>query len=229
VKNLSVDFKEKKIISDYSYDFYSEKFYVIFGKSGVGKSTILRTFANLIKYDGEIFLDNENTQNILPQKLRTQIHYLHQEPILFEGDVKNNLKLPFNLKNNHNLKYSEEKVRELLSLTGLDTSILSEKIKNLSGGEKQRICLIRAILIEPKFLLLDEPSSALDMGSESQLIDILKNISNKIGVICVSHSAKIILNADIKLLMENTQLIQKDEELNYDKIYKMVENEQSYS
>jgi ABC-type iron transport system FetAB ATPase subunit len=229
VKNLRVEFTGKQIINNCNYTFKQNKFYVIFGKSGSGKSTLLKTFTNLIPFKGNIFLENKDIMQISPQYLRKKIHYLHQEPVLFEGNVEENLKLPFTLKNNSDLKFDIKKAIRILKDMDLSKDILKQKVHKLSGGEKQRICLARAILLQPNYLLLDEPSSALDMSNEMQIIDIIKKISENITVIAVSHSAKIILNAEIKILMEDTTLYQINENLTYDKIYEIVDNEQSHS
>lgn len=225
IDNLSIFIEKKSIITKCSYSFKSKKMYVIFGKSGSGKSTFLKALPNLICHDGKISLNDLDICTMSPLLVRKKVHYLHQEPVLFTGTVEENLKLPFGLKYNTKLVYSRNDTIKFLQMTGLGQDILDVNAENLSGGEKQKICLVRALILKPDFLLLDEPSSALDIVSEGQLIMMLQQIAKSIGVIVVSHSARIIQSADIALLLENKRLNQVVEELTLERIYSLLGDE----
>lgn len=229
IQKICVKIGEKQIVSDCCRSFESGNFYVIFGKSGSGKSTLLKAVANLQPFSGDILFNNQSMDTASPGQYRRQVHYLHQEPVLIPGTVQDNLQMPFQLAVNRSLMFDESKAVELLTFVGLDKSFLNQKSDKLSGGEKQRVCLVRAMMMQPDFLLLDEPSSALDMGAEGQIIDLLKQISECIGVIVVSHSARVIASADMPLLMQDGKLSDVKSGMTMDEIYQMVEDERSNS
>ena len=202
------------LLENCDYVFEENKFYVIFGKSGSGKTTLLKAIASLFPFEGVIRLDDTDISKINPFEYRKTVLYMQQEPVLFPGTVEDNIKFPFNLKLNKDEKFSDEKLNSYLNLTGFDKEILSKNAEKLSGGEKQRICLIRSLMLNPAFLLLDEPTSALDMGMENEIIKILKGIDT--SVIAVSHSKTLIEEADKAILMtkkklEETNKLAKDE------------------
>lgn len=143
------------------------------GASGTGKSTLLKILARLIKpWRGEMFYQGKSFREISPLEWRSKIHYVAQKPVVFEGSMEDNLKIPFTLKNSqatydHNaaLNYMEEVL--------LPADLLKQKAYTLSGGEAARMSLVRALLIEPVVLLLDEPTAYLDNESASKVINLV--------------------------------------------------------
>jgi ABC-type dipeptide/oligopeptide/nickel transport system ATPase subunit len=107
----------------------------------------------------------------------------------------------------------------------LSKDILDKNITLLSGGEKQRIALIRSVLINPKFILLDEPTSALDIFNEEVIFNFLKKLSKKLGIIIVSHSKNIIINADIKILLDKNGYKIFENDIDEKFIYQIIKEE----
>ncbi len=214
LEKISIKTGGNLLLENCDYLFEKNKFYVIFGKSGAGKTTLLKAISNLFPFEGVIRLNDTNISEISPFEYRKTVLYMQQEPVLFPGTVIDNIKFPFNLKLNKDEKFSDENLNSYLNLMGFDKEILNKNAEKLSGGEKQRICLIRSLMLNPEFLLLDEPTSALDMGMESEIIKILKNIDT--AVIAVSHSKTLIEEADKAILLternlEETNKLAKDE------------------
>ncbi len=219
VENLSVRIKDKFILKNCSFTFESNRFYVIFGKSGSGKTTFLKVLSNLFPFNGKIKLNTEDISNLNPFRYRRTVLYMQQEPVLFQGTVLENIRFPFKLRLNKNEELDEDKLYSYLDLTGLEKDILNKNSEKLSGGEKQRVCLIRSLMLNPDFLLLDEPTSALDMGMEGEIIKILKKVETT--VIAVSHSKTLIESADKAILLSDCNL-KETNKLGKDEIIKAL-------
>ncbi|NLK52301.1 MAG: ATP-binding cassette domain-containing protein [Syntrophomonadaceae bacterium] len=162
------------------------------GPSGAGKSTLLRILARLIKpTSGTVIYQDQNWQAIPPRYWRRKIHYLPQKPVMFEGTVRDNLKLPFEL----DLLGKEgsldlDKAKLLLTEVGLPLASLDHDARTLSGGEAARVALVRSLLIDPEILLLDEPTAFLDTETGKKVLMYLANwLQNKKnrGLLLVSH------------------------------------------
>ena len=161
----------------------------VFGQSGSGKTTLLRTIAGLnknclgtIKMNNIELMNSHNNQFISSEK--RQISLVFQDARLFPHlTVNENLQFAIRRCKKNTLNFAE-----IIQLTGI-SSLLSRHIKQLSSGEKQRIALARAILSEPKLLLLDEPLSALDQENKASLLSVLKKVHKQLHlpIIYVSH------------------------------------------
>ena len=133
------------------------------GATGTGKSLLLRAIACLDPLDeGEIrYLDRLLSAWNLPL-YRSQVIYLHQRPIMFEGSVEANLKAVYQLAINSHRRYDPHQVRDLLETFDRHPDFLYQPATNLSGGESQLVAIIRALQLEPMVLLLDECTASLD-------------------------------------------------------------------
>ncbi len=161
----------------------------IVGKSGSGKSTLLKIMADLIEVSkGTLIFKEKNYNEYEPMELRRKISYCIQEPQLFGKVVSENLEYPFNIRKvevNYNL------IGNLLEKFNLQKDILDKDILSLSGGEKQRISIIRNLIFTPEVILLDESTSALD-GENTKLVENYIEALNSQGVtvIWITHSEK---------------------------------------
>lgn len=143
------------------------------GASGSGKSIFVRTLALLDKPDaGELILHGKPVQRADACRYRAQIAYIRQSPVLLQTSVEGNLTFPFGLAVNRDKKYDRQKIERFLHAIDRPSAFLAKDSDTLSGGEKQLVCLLRVLQLDPCLLLLDEPTSALD-ESTAQLVEKL--------------------------------------------------------
>jgi putative ABC transport system ATP-binding protein len=146
---------------------------VLSGASGSGKSVFVRTLALLDKPDtGELILHGKPEQLADACRYRAQVAYIRQSPVLLHTSVQGNLTFPFGLQVNRDKKYDRQKIERFLQAIDRPSTFLDKDSGALSGGEKQLVCLLRVLQLDPCLLLLDEPTSALD-ESTAQLVEKL--------------------------------------------------------
>ena len=194
VRNLSKSFpidgsRESVVLHEVSFTLPDKGFYFVIGKSGCGKSTLLNLLMGLMKPDeGSIFFEGKDVTKFnnaeLSDYLKDDIGIIFQSYNLLNGyTVKENLKIASSIKGVD----EKEKINTLLLRYGLydKEDFLVDK---LSGGEKQRLALIRSLISSPKILFCDEPTGALDKANSLLLMEELRTLSKKILVVCVSHN-----------------------------------------
>jgi putative ABC transport system ATP-binding protein len=162
------------------------------GPSGSGKTLLLRSMAVLDSIDlGEVYWQGQAVRANLVPSYRSQVIYLHQRPVLFEGSVDDNLRLPYALRCRHGRMFDRAKVLDLLAALGRDEGFLDQPSQSLSGGEAQLVALVRALALEPAVLLLDEPTASLDTGAaravEKVVADWLAASPTSRSFVWVSH------------------------------------------
>lgn len=169
----------KSILRNISFVAEAGDFISIVGSSGSGKSTLLKLCSHLISPTaGNIFYKGLNMTECIPTELRKNISYCSQLPNLFGSNVKDNLDFPFSIRN---MPFNESRVKELFSLFNIASTFLNADVQNLSGGEKQRISLVRTLLFLPEVLLLDEITSSLDAENTRMVEDAIFSL-NKGGI-----------------------------------------------
>uniref|UniRef100_A0A0K0DXX6 ABC transporter family protein n=1 Tax=Strongyloides stercoralis TaxID=6248 RepID=A0A0K0DXX6_STRER len=186
----------------------------IIGSSGCGKSTILSLLQRLyIPTKGNVMLDNYNIKTINPQYLRRMIVSVMQEPTLFSFTIKENI--TFGIPEEY---VTMNKVIEAAKLANIHDFIISlpngyetnvGEYINMSGGEKQRLAIARALFREPKVLLLDEATSALDSISEKAVQKTFEEVRKKTTCIHVTHKLSSIRNADKIIVLVNGQVAEE--------------------
>lgn len=179
--------KDKLILKDFNLSVKDNEFITLFGKSGAGKSTILKLICGLeYPLRGKIYLDGEDISYLLPNK-RNIVMTLQDSYLFPHMNVKDNIAFGMRIRGIDKKKI-DERVRELLGIVELE-GYEKKKPKELSGGEKKRISLCRAVSFYPKALLLDEPFVGLDDEMRFKMRDMLKNIHeiNKMTTILVTH------------------------------------------
>lgn len=174
------------ILNDINIEIDSGEFITVTGSSGSGKSTFLKMCGDLISPDmGNLFYKNKNYLEWNPYELRRKIAYLFQTPSFFFDSVYENMEYPFSLRKE---PVNKERIFELLNKVNLKEDILKQNIINLSGGEKQRLSLIRSLIFLPEVLLLDEITSALDYDNTLITEKLIKEISEQgVTIIWVTH------------------------------------------
>jgi phospholipid/cholesterol/gamma-HCH transport system ATP-binding protein len=200
VQNISKSFKETRVLTDISIDFHPGKINFIIGRSGQGKSVLLKCMVGLLEpdagsilYDGVDFLNMDEDQH---KAIRQEVGMLFQGAALFDSmTVEENVMFPLTMYSN--LTYSEklQKVNECLervNLVGKNNLYPAE----LSGGMKKRTGIARAIIMNPKFLFVDEPNSGLDPETSIVIDNLIRNITYDLG------STTIVVSHDMNSVME---------------------------
>lgn len=188
LKNLYFESQGKSILDNVNCKVNEGEFLSITGPSGSGKSTLLKIISSVIsKTSGDIIYNNKSIEEYDPSDYRKEVSYCFQSPVLFGKTVEDNLSFPYDIRN---LKFDTEKAIQFLKEVGLPEEYLSKPVNTLSGGEKQRVALIRNVLFQPKILLLDEITSALDQTNREIIWSWLKELRKKssMTVLMVSHN-----------------------------------------
>ncbi|MBM0046025.1 ABC transporter ATP-binding protein [Anaerococcus sp. mt242] len=199
-QNVSMSYPDSgKVLDDLNFEIKKGEFFVIVGPSGSGKTTTLKLINRLIEQSkGDIFFNNKKIKDYPLRDLRLSMGYVLQQIALFPNmTVAENIALIPEMKK-MDKKTITETTDKLLNEVGMDPKIYRNRLpKDLSGGEKQRIGILRAIAANPDVLLMDEPFSALDPISKSQLQDLITKIHKayKITTVFVTHD----MNEAIKL------------------------------
>lgn len=164
------------LFRDISFEVSSGERLALVGPTGAGKSLVLRALALLDPVDeGEVSWSGKPITDTDVPEFRGQVLYLQQRSPVVEGSVEENLKIPFTLSLRQGREFPDDLAVELLESLGKDEDFLSTHTANLSGGERQIVALLRALLIAPTFLLLDEPSAALDPTATAALEKLVES------------------------------------------------------
>ncbi|WP_099075456.1 iron efflux ABC transporter ATP-binding subunit FetA [Proteus alimentorum] len=198
---ISYRVENKTILDDINFELQPSEFKLITGPSGCGKSTLLKIVASLLSPTrGSIFFENKDYLTLSPEEYRQQVSYCTQTPMLFGETVYDNLKFPYFLRK---LAVDDKKLAQDLDYFCLPVSIMKKGINELSGGEKQRISLIRNLQFMPKILLLDEITSALDEDNKTKVNDVIHHYvkDQNLAVLWVTHDQNEIKHADDVILL----------------------------
>jgi ATP-binding cassette, subfamily B, multidrug efflux pump len=210
-RNVSYTYPNSNIqaIKNLSFIIEPGSTYAIIGKTGSGKSTILHLLMRNIDPDeGQILIDGKNLQEINLDRFREQAGIVPQEVFLFSDTIGNNIRFGI-----HDRDVTDEELRTIAKKAhvlhniekfpeGFDT-ILGERGVNLSGGQKQRVSIARALIRNPRLLLLDDCLSAVDTETEEIILQNLKSDIESKTTLIVSHRISSLRNADKLILLEN--------------------------
>jgi subfamily B ATP-binding cassette protein MsbA len=212
-KNVSFSYEDKIILDNINLKIEKGKTVALVGSSGAGKSTLVDLVPRFHdSVDGELLIDGINVKNYSLESLRSQMGIVTQEPILFNDTIANNISLGIDnapaediinaakIANAHNFI--------LLKENGYDTSI-GERGNKLSGGEKQRVTIARAVLKNPPILILDEATSSLDTESEKLVQDAINNLMTNRTSIVIAHRLSTIRHADEIIVLQKGKIVER--------------------
>ena len=214
-KKVSKNYGEKNVVDNVNFTINEGEFFIIVGPSGSGKTTTLKMINRLIEVsDGDIYFHKKRLIDYDLRKLRLNIGYVLQQIALFPNlTVFENIELIPEMKKWPKTKRLE-KAKDLLNQVGLDPKIYLKRFpRDLSGGEQQRVGILRGIIANPDILLMDEPFSALDPIYRNQLQDIIKNIHNdlKMTIVFVTHDMQEALKLGDRIsVMKDGKIVQID-------------------
>ena len=210
VKNLSFSYGEKEILKDLNMKIKSNKITAIVGESGCGKSTLAKLIGGFERnYDGEILYNG--LSEISNDSLNENIMLVDNTPYFFKESLRYNLKMA-------NKNADDDKLIEVLEEVGLYSyfkniggldSILESAGNNLSGGQKQRLAIGRALLKEPKILILDESISNIDKESEDLILNLIQKLKEKMTIILITHRLNTVLQADYIYYLDNKKVAEE--------------------
>ena len=186
IKHLYKSFDKLDILKDINLDVNEGDVVVIIGPSGSGKSTLLRCINKLEKLTkGNILLDGKNIDDSL--EFHKKIGMVFQSFNLFENlTVLDNITLaPIKTKTLSEID-AVKRAKELLKMINLESKI-NEYPRSLSGGEKQRVAIVRSLIMSPEIMLFDEPTSALDPEMIGEVLSLMKTLSSNMTMVIVTH------------------------------------------
>ncbi|MDF0707265.1 ABC transporter ATP-binding protein [Flagellimonas okinawensis] len=205
--------EDKEVLHNISFDVEPGQVVALVGSSGSGKSTIAGLAASFLNPDsGTITIDGQNLSKVDLKSFRQYLGVVLQDDFLFEGTIRENILFP-------RPEASEEKLLEAVKAAyvdeftdrfdkGLDT-LIGERGVKLSGGQRQRIAIARAILADPKILILDEATSSLDTESEALIQKSLAELTKGRTTFVIAHRLSTIRKADQILVIENGHILEQ--------------------
>ena len=225
--NFSYETKEGKTLNSINLNFEGGKMTSLVGHSGSGKSTIMNLIPRF--YDiqsGEIFIDDQSIYKVTIKSLREQISMVSQETTLFDDTIKNNIKYAKEnasddeIYNVANLSFCEEFIN---NLPNKYETLIGENGVRLSGGEKQRLSIARAMLKKSSIILLDEATSSLDSETETKIQEAINILTKNKTTIVIAHRLSTILNSNNIYLIDSRKVIENgkhDELMNKSELYR---------
>ncbi len=200
IKHLSFSYGDFRVLKDINIEFKSGKVTTLMGANGCGKSTVLNIIARNLKYKrGRVFLNGKNINDYKSKEYAKEVARVYQQNrILSDITVEKLVSYGRTPHLKPLKKYSEEdtnKVDWALEVTGL-TDIRLKEVRNLSGGQRQRVFIAMALAQDSKILLLDEPTTYLDMKYQIDILNLVKKINEDFGitVIMVLHDVMQAIN-----------------------------------
>ncbi len=212
-RNMSFGYKKDRLtLKNISFEVQPGEVVAIVGKSGVGKTTLCDLIARYyFPLKGQILIDDINIKKIKLKSLRDQMAFVPQEILLFNDTIKNNIRYG-------KISASEEKIIAAAKAANAEefintfsknyNQLVGERGIKLSAGQKQRIAISRAILRDPKILILDEATSSLDSISEKLVQDALKKLISGRTTFIIAHRLSTIQSADKIIVLEKGKIVE---------------------
>lgn len=211
VKNVSFEVDNQVILKDISFNVDRGERITITGPSGGGKSTLLKIMASILDpTSGSVVYNDKDMTEMDPLDYRKEVSYFFQNATLFDETVRDNLAFPFEIRDK---AFDQDTCLRMLKRVKLDDSYLNKPIKELSGGEKQRVSIVRNLLFRPHVLLLDEITSSLDAENKDIIYAILDELMDEeaITILFVTHDTREIEMANRVIHIEKGEVVKTNE------------------
>lgn len=210
-KKVNFSYGNKEILKNITLKFEQGKKYAIVGSSGAGKSTLLKLLVKLYEVEtGKITINEININNFIEGDFRKVIGIVQQEPILFGMSIYENIKLGNALASVNDVYNAAKKANIFGDISHLQNgfhTVINSKGDNLSLGQKQRIALARTLLQDPKIILFDEVTSALDNKSQMMINKAINSLKGTHTLILISHKIANVIDADQIIVMEDGKVV----------------------
>ncbi len=215
VESIDFSYDGRKIIQDISFEVESGEVLGLLGPNGTGKTTLLKCILDLLKNKGTCTIDDINLRNLsLKERARYMAYVPQHIDLVFPVSVFEYIKMGRTPYNNKNSDESNKAILEIMEDFQLE-DFAFKGINQLSGGERQRVMIARAMAQEPRVILLDEPTSNLDMKHQKKTMEILRDISRKkdISIIISIHDLNLALRyCDKFLILKDTKIFSYGDE-----------------
>jgi ATP-binding cassette subfamily B protein len=214
-KNVTFTYDDTNItaLKNLSFILKQGETLAILGNTGSGKSTILNLVARLYDTDsGEVLIDGKNIKDLNLDDVRQNIGFVPQEAFLFSDTIKNNIKFGDNNASDAKIEQAAKNAfihHNIIEFNDGYNTYVGERGVTLSGGQKQRVSIARALIKEPKILILDDCLSAVDTETEETILNNLYKVSKNKTTLIVSHRISSVKNADKIIVVENGSIIQQ--------------------
>lgn len=212
-KNVSFSFSKDAppVLDNITFKIPRGQKVALVGKMGSGKSTLARLVAGTLEpTEGAILIDGVDVRQIDPSDVRKNIGSMLQETWLFSGSIRENIQMGYN-------EYDDEHILKICKIAGVDSFVgstpkgydleLREKGAGLSGGQKQTINLARSLLHDPQILLLDEPTSSMDQGTEKMVVESLTSVTSEKTMLIITHRNPILVMVDRVFVLESGKIV----------------------
>lgn len=210
VQDLELRFQTKHLLSDFSFSLSTGQKIGFTGKSGTGKTTFLKCLMGFVQPDsGRIYINEQELTAKNVWNLRSQIGFVPQEPDLGQQNIWSFLSVPFRFKANRHLHLDKKSVVEFFHTFHLEAELLEKESRLLSGGEKQRVALISALLLERKIYFFDEVTSALDAETKRAVVDYFRSQTG-LSALFVTHDQNILAMCDSVYALGNASNLKGD-------------------
>ena len=212
-ENIEIKYGDYVAVDNLNLEINEGEFFTMLGPSGCGKTTTLKMINGLIKpTSGKILIDGEDISKKNIIDLRRGIGYVMQQTGLFPHmTIKENIELVAKLEKVPELE-REERVKELMDTVGLSERLMNTYPHELDGGRRQRIGIARALALKPKFIVCDEPVSALDVSIQAQVLNLMKDLQEEFGLtyMFITHDLSVVKHfSDDIAVMYLGQLVEK--------------------
>ena len=209
-QNISVDYGKKKVLSGLTLDVPKGKVMTLIGQNGCGKSTLLKVIPRAVTpKTGVCVLDSKPMRGYRPNVIARRIAYLPQvhtsPPDIDVRTLVSYGRYPYMRPGRGLTKEDGDVVSEVIRMTGLE-KLSSQRLSTLSGGERQRVSIARAVLRNPRILILDEATAAMDTETERQIQTALERLVKGRTTIMIAHRLSTLRDADKLIVIENGKM-----------------------